>query len=108
MEGWERSGGSRVTPETKGTGGVGCRGFAGCPLYKILSRLGIRGASKRKAIQSASEAAGKAIKWLWIKRADPWLASETQVRVDQPRLRCLGKTQNTQCPHHRGCVPVHP
>ncbi len=56
---------------------VGCRGFAGRSLCKVLSRLGVTGVAKRRAIQSASEAAEKATRWLWIKRADPWTATGT-------------------------------
>ncbi len=58
---------------------VGCRGFAGRSLCKVLSRLGITGVAKKRAIQSASEAAEKATRWLWIKRADPWSATGMQV-----------------------------
>ncbi len=54
---------------------VGCRGIAGRFLCKVLSRLGIKGIAKKRAIQSASEAAEKATRWLWIKRADPWIAT---------------------------------
>ncbi|XP_075893028.1 uncharacterized protein LOC142895694, partial [Nelusetta ayraudi] len=60
---------------------VGCRGFAGRSLCKALSRLGVTGAAKKRAIQSASEAAEKATRWLWLKRADPWTATGTQVRT---------------------------
>lgn len=58
---------------------VGCRGFAGRSLCKVLGRLGVTGAAKKKAIKSASEAAEKATRWLWLKRADPWCATGTQV-----------------------------
>lgn len=58
---------------------VGCRGFAGRSLCKVLSRLGITGAAKKRAIKSACEAAEKATRWLWIRRADPWSATGTQV-----------------------------
>nr|XP_061841396.1 uncharacterized protein LOC133622576 [Nerophis lumbriciformis] len=57
---------------------VGCRGFAGRSLCKVLGRLGVKGEAKRRAIQSASEAAEKATRWLWLKRADPWVATGTQ------------------------------
>ncbi|KAL0199179.1 hypothetical protein M9458_007719, partial [Cirrhinus mrigala] len=50
---------------------VGCRGFAGRSLCKALSWLGVTGVAKKRAIRSASEAAEKATRWLWIKRADP-------------------------------------
>lgn len=39
---------------------VGCRGFAGRSLCKVLGRLGIVGTAKKKAIRSASDAAEKA------------------------------------------------
>nr|XP_014269084.2 uncharacterized protein LOC106676625 [Maylandia zebra] len=58
---------------------VGCRGFAGRSLCKVLGRLGVAGAAKKRAIQAVSEAAEKATRWLWIKRADPWVATGTQV-----------------------------
>ncbi|XP_061920230.1 uncharacterized protein LOC133660667 [Entelurus aequoreus] len=57
---------------------VGCCGFAGRSLCKVLDRLGVTGAAKSRAIQSASEAAEKAMRWLWLKRADPWVATGTQ------------------------------
>ncbi len=38
---------------------VGCRGFAGRSLCKVLSCLGVTGVAKKRAIQSASEAAEK-------------------------------------------------
>lgn len=61
---------------------VGCRGFAGRSLCKVLSVLGLTGEAKRKAIRSATEAAEKATRWLWIKRADPWAsAAGTQAGV---------------------------
>ncbi len=56
---------------------VGCGGFAGRSLCKVLSRLGVTRVAKKRAIQSASEAAEKATRWLWIKRADPWTATGT-------------------------------
>ena len=44
--------------------------------------LGITGEAKRKAIRSATEAAEKATRWLWIKRAEPWaIAAGTQAGV---------------------------
>ena len=58
---------------------VGCRGFTGRSLCRVLSCLGIVGAAKKRAIKSASEAAEKATRWLWMKRADPWAATGTQV-----------------------------
>ncbi|XP_025752887.1 kinesin-like protein KIF2A [Oreochromis niloticus] len=52
---------------------VGCRGFAERSLCKVLGRLGVAGVAKKRAIQAVSEAAEKATRWLWIKRADPWV-----------------------------------
>ena len=46
---------------------VGCRGFAGRSLCKVLSGLGVTGAAKKRAIQSTSEAAAKATRRLWSK-----------------------------------------
>lgn len=51
---------------------VGCPGFAGHSFCKAFTLLGITGEAKRKAIRFATEAAEKATRWLWIKRADPW------------------------------------
>lgn len=39
---------------------VGCRGFVGRSLCKVLNQLGIMGLAKKTAVQSASEAAEKA------------------------------------------------
>ncbi len=50
---------------------VGCRGFAGRSLCNAFTILGITGEAKRKAIRSATEAAEKATRWLWIKWAEP-------------------------------------
>lgn len=58
---------------------VGGRGFAGKSLCRALGLLGITGASRRKAINAASEAAEKASRWLWIRRDMQWAsASWTQ------------------------------
>ncbi|TWW80104.1 hypothetical protein D4764_10G0011340 [Takifugu flavidus] len=57
---------------------VGCRGFAGRSLCKAFGRLGVTGTAKKRAIKAASEAAEKATRWLWLKRADPWVATGTQ------------------------------
>lgn len=51
---------------------IGCRGFAGRSVCSALSRLGVRGIKKRKATRALSEAAEKALRWLWIKRSVPW------------------------------------
>lgn len=54
---------------------VGCWDFAVCSLCQALTGLGITGAAKRGAIRSITEAAEKYTRWLWIKRADPWLVA---------------------------------
>ena len=51
---------------------VGCRGFAGQSLCRAYTALGITGERRRRAIRNNTEAAEKASRWLWIKRADPW------------------------------------
>lgn len=43
---------------------IECRGFAGQSLCRVYSMLGIRGASKRRAIKEATEAAEVASCWL--------------------------------------------
>lgn len=61
---------------------VGCRGFAGCSLCKVFNQLGLAVVAKKWAIKSVCEAAEKATRWLWIKRADPWvMATGTQAGV---------------------------
>ncbi|KAK0134731.1 Retrovirus-related Pol polyprotein from type-2 retrotransposable element R2DM [Merluccius polli] len=54
---------------------VGCRGFAGQSLCRAYTALGITGERRRRAIYNSTEAAEKASRWLWIKRADPWLSA---------------------------------
>ena len=54
---------------------VGCRGFAGRSLCRMFTQLGLVGEAKWKAIRSATEAAEKATRWLWIKRAEPWASA---------------------------------
>lgn len=62
-------------------GWLGCQRFAGRSLYKVLTRLGIVWGAKRKAIKAATEAAEKAIGWLWNKKAEPWAnAARKQAR----------------------------
>ena len=51
---------------------VGCRGFAARFLCRTYSLLGISGAAKRRAIKSATEAAERASRWIWIKRSEKW------------------------------------
>lgn len=49
---------------------LGCRGFAG----RKPNQLSLTGVARKRAIWSVCEAAEKATRWLWIKRADPWAA----------------------------------
>ncbi|XP_028292553.1 uncharacterized protein LOC114455485 [Gouania willdenowi] len=51
---------------------VGCRGFAGQSLCRAYKMLGIAGASQRKAIKLATDAAEVASRWLWIRRGEEW------------------------------------
>lgn len=60
---------------------IGCKVLVGGSLCKVLGRLGITGAAKKRAIRSTSEVAEKATKWLWIERAEPWDATGMQVGV---------------------------
>ena len=82
---------------------VGCRGFSGRSLCKVLSRLGVTGAATKRAIQSASKAAEKATRCFWIKRGlIRGLLLGRKSGLDQPRLGRLGEgvwcceTRNTQ------------
>lgn len=58
-----------------------CRGFVGRLFCKVLMWLGSSGVAKRRTIQSVTEAIEKATWWLWIKRVNPWVAAELQVRA---------------------------
>ena len=61
---------------------VGCRGFAGQSLCRAYTSLGITGERRRRAIRNSTEAAERASRWLWIKRADPWtLAAGAQAEA---------------------------
>ncbi|XP_061902037.1 uncharacterized protein LOC133649222 [Entelurus aequoreus] len=47
---------------------VGCRGFAGKSLHRVLGLLGICGLHRRRAIKNILEASEKASRWLWLRR----------------------------------------
>ena len=49
---------------------VGCRGFAGKSLLKVFRSLGIRGRQSRRAISEVTSCAGRASRWLWIRRSE--------------------------------------
>ncbi len=51
---------------------VGCRGFAGQSPCRAYTALDITGERRRRAIFNSTEAAEKASRWFWIKRADLW------------------------------------
>ena len=51
---------------------VGCRGFAARSLLQTFSSLGLEGVEKRKAVRSATEAAEKASRWLWLRKGESW------------------------------------
>ncbi|XP_063080140.1 uncharacterized protein LOC134470047 [Engraulis encrasicolus] len=51
---------------------VGCRGFAGRSLHRVLGLLGIRGLHRRRATKNILEAAERASRWLWLRRGEAW------------------------------------
>jgi len=51
---------------------VGCRGFVGHSLCRAYKMLGITGASQRRAIKLATDAAEVASRWLCIRRGEAW------------------------------------
>lgn len=51
---------------------VGCRDYAEKSLYKILSALDIIETKRKRAIKNITETVEKALRWLWIRRKDPW------------------------------------
>lgn len=67
---------------------VGCRGFAGHSLLRTLKLLGVRGLLLRKATRNILEAAERALRWLWIRRGDPWSDRPLGHKpgTDHPRL----------------------
>ena len=85
---------------------VGCRGFAGCSLCKVLNRLGMTGEAKKRAIQSAGKAQRKPpgrCGW-WLIRG--WLLLGRKSWPDQPLLGRLGAsvwcwTPEDSRSHHR-------
>jgi hypothetical protein len=53
---------------------VGSRGFAGQSLWRAFSRLGVTGATRRKAITDICRQGEAASQWLWQKREQRWAA----------------------------------
>lgn len=70
---------------------VSGRGFAGRSLWKVLGRLGVTGADKKRAIQSASGAAEEAARWLWLKRQNSGLLLGRKSGPDHLQLGRLGE-----------------
>ncbi len=67
---------------------VGCRGFAGKSLHRVLGLLGICGLHRRRAIKNILEAAEKASRWLWLRREEAWHSALPGHKSgpDHPRL----------------------
>ncbi|XP_056127556.1 uncharacterized protein LOC130105540 [Rhinichthys klamathensis goyatoka] len=67
---------------------VGCRGFAGQSLHRVLGLLGICGLHRQRAIKNILEAAEKAARWLWLRRGDAWRRALPGHKsgLDHPRL----------------------
>ncbi|XP_039504261.1 uncharacterized protein LOC120460516 [Pimephales promelas] len=67
---------------------VGCRGFAGQSLHRVLGLLGICGLHRQRAIKNILEAAEKAARWLWLRRGDAWHRALPGHKsgLDHPRL----------------------
>ncbi|RXN33906.1 reverse transcriptase [Labeo rohita] len=51
---------------------VGYRRFVGRSLHKAFTVLGIAGITRSRAIKNTTDAAEKALRWLWIRRGTPW------------------------------------
>ena len=65
---------------------VGCKGRQ--LLHRALGVMGITGGVRSRAIKDITEAAEKALRWLW--RESPWgQALEHTPQSDQPWLGCL-------------------
>jgi len=52
---------------------MGGRGFAGQSLCRAYNILGITGPSKRRAFKEVTESAEVALRWLLIRRGEPWV-----------------------------------
>ena len=82
-----QSGGLLVTARSRGWRTrcnhieVGCRGFVGQSLIRALKMLGVKRLHIRKAGKNITDADEKALRWLWIKRGDPWIVQATQTQA---------------------------
>ncbi|XP_078589523.1 uncharacterized protein LOC144869891 [Branchiostoma floridae x Branchiostoma japonicum] len=47
---------------------VGCRGFVGQSMWRMLGALGIKGNKRKQVTKNLTEAAESASRWLWLKR----------------------------------------
>ena len=63
---------------------VGCRGFVGYSIRKLLQEIGGKGSMLRRELDKISAIAEKASAWLWLKRNDGW------ARVVSPLYTGLG------------------
>ena len=52
---------------------VGCRGFAGRSITRLLKSLGMQAREVKKACLSISAVAERCSKWLWLRRDCAWL-----------------------------------
>lgn len=59
-----------------------CSGFTGQSLHRVFILLCVREPIRSAAIKTATEAAKRAFRWVWIKRGDPWFnAAGMQVGI---------------------------
>lgn len=51
---------------------VGCRGFGGRSLCRVMTTLAMVGQVKKRPIKSVTNATERATRWLWLKRETSW------------------------------------
>lgn len=49
---------------------VGCRGFVGTSIQRLLRKVGVSGARLKRASRDLAEEAERASFWLWLRRKD--------------------------------------
>lgn len=64
---------------------VGCRALS---LLQAFNLHGIRGLQERRATNNKTEAAENALRWLWIKKGEPWSSTPLGHKpgTDHPQL----------------------
>lgn len=76
------------------------------PSQRAFRFFAITRLQERKATRNISLAAEKALRWLWIKREDPWCSVLLghELETDQPWLDCPGEADNLrpETPHDPG------